>query len=78
MASTSGIEVAAYAGYKGEEAPRRFTLGGGTVEVAGVLDQWREPDHVYFKVLGHDGGTYVLRYDMKAQRWELGDGVAVR
>ena len=65
------VDVDSFAGYKGEEAPRRFSLGGRTVEVAGVLDQWQEPDHVYFKVMGDDSGTYVLRYDLTAKRWEL-------
>ena len=69
--SILSIDVDSYAGYKGEEAPRRFTLGSRTVEVAGVIDQWQEPGHSYFKVMGDDGSTYVLRYDVTANRWEL-------
>jgi hypothetical protein len=44
------IRVECYAGHRGEETPRRFTLDGRTVEVVDVLDTWPAPDHRYFKV----------------------------
>lgn len=65
------VEVACYSGYRGEEAPRRFTLGRRAVEVADVLDRWLAPDHRYFKVRGDDGGIYILRYDATAGTWGL-------
>lgn len=71
---TSGffrLHVECYAGYRGEETPRRFTIGERTVEVAEVLDRWLAPDHRYFKVRGEDGGMYILRHDLESSDWEL-------
>lgn len=65
------IRVECYAGYRGEQEPRRFHLGQRAVEVTEVLDRWLEPDHGYFKVRGDDSGTYILRYDAHSGRWEL-------
>jgi hypothetical protein len=65
------VTVDCYAGHRGEETPRRFTLGQRTIDVAEVLDRWLAPEHRYFKVLGDDGGSYVLRHDVAAERWEL-------
>ena len=65
------VRVECYAGYKGEETPRRFFLGKREIEVAEVVDRWLDPDHRYFKVLGDDGGLYILRHDVSKARWEL-------
>ena len=65
------LDVACYAGHRGEETPRRITLGGRAVEVVEVLDCWHGPDHRYFKVTGSTGKTYVLRQDVRSARWEL-------
>lgn len=66
-----GIRVECYAGYRGEETPLRFYFGERKVEVVAVLDRWLAPDHRYFKVKGDDGGTYIVRYDVPSDRWEL-------
>ncbi len=65
------VKVECYAGHRGEETPRRFDLGGRRVEVAEVVDRWYGPDHRYFKVLGGDGATYILRHDEPQDRWEM-------
>lgn len=65
------IGVECYAGYRGEETPRRVHLDRRSVEVAEVLDSWLAPDHRYFKVLGADGATYILRHDVVEDGWEL-------
>jgi hypothetical protein len=65
------ITVECYAGYRGEETPRRFRLGERSVDVREVLDQWLAPDHRYFKVRGDDGEVYILRHDTGVDRWEL-------
>jgi hypothetical protein len=69
----SGDELAVecYAGYRGEETPRRFRLGSRGVEIVAVLDRWLSPDHRYFKVRGDDDGTYILRHDVSGDRWRL-------
>jgi hypothetical protein len=65
------VRVDCYAGYRGEETPRRFRLGAREVAVAEVLDRWLAPDHRYFKVRGDDGARYILRHDVASGRWEL-------
>ncbi len=65
------IRVECHAGYRGEETPRRFFIGGRRVEVADVIDRWLTPDHRYFKVGGDDGAVYILRHDTGTACWEL-------
>lgn len=65
------LRVECYAGYRGEETPRRFFIGDRAVEVAEVIDRWLAPDHRYFKVRCPAGDIYILRYDSQADRWEL-------
>lgn len=65
------IRVECYAGYRGEETPQRFYFGERKVDVLEVLDRWLAPDHRYFKVKGDDGGTYIIRYDVPSDHWEL-------
>ena len=56
-------------------AARRRRAGsastGRAVELVEVLDCWLGVDHRYFKMLGDDGATYILRHDTARERWEL-------
>jgi hypothetical protein len=65
------IIVECYAGYRGEETPRRFWLAETEVAVEEVLDRWLAPDHRYFKLRDARGDTYVVRNDVASGRWEL-------
>lgn len=65
------VRVEWYAGYWGEQTPRRFFLRDRRVEVAEVLDAWLAPDHRTFKVRGDDRGVYLLRHDEDGDCWEL-------
>ena len=65
------IQVDCYAGYRGEEQPRRFRIRSRTIEINAILDQWLAPDHRYFKVQGDDRAVYILRHDPIAWKWEL-------
>jgi len=65
------INVECYAGYRGEETPRRFQLGRRNVEVIKLLDRWLAPDHRYFKVLGDDDAIYILRHNVESWHWDL-------
>jgi hypothetical protein len=65
------IRVECYAGYRGEQEPRSFTMGEHRFEVLEILDRWIAPDHRYFKVKANDGRQLVLRYDAGNDDWEL-------
>src|ERR1017187_9679248 len=55
------VEVVCYSGYKGDERPVRFRLGGEDYFVEELLDQWYGPEDVFFKVRANDGNVYILR-----------------
>ena len=65
------ITVDCYAGYRGEQTPRSFTLGERRFEIAEILDQWLAPDHRYFKVRVSEGDTCIIRHDVGSGDWEL-------
>lgn len=65
------IRVECYAGYRGEETPRRFFMDGKAIEIAEVIDCWLAPEYRYFKVRAGENDIYILRHDAIAQRWEL-------
>ncbi len=65
------ISVECYAGHRGEQTPRRFSLDGRSIEVVEVLDAWLAPDHRYFKIRGDDGACYILRNEAATGSWDL-------
>ena len=65
------IQVDCYAGYRGEETPRRIRMATYKIEVKKVLDRWLATDHRYFKVIGDDDATYIIRHDTVKWEWEL-------
>lgn len=65
------LKVTCYAGYRGDEEPRRFWLGRRRIDVVEVIDRWTAPDHRYFKCRGSDGDLYILRQDVARDHWEL-------
>ena len=73
------IQVECYAGTKADETPRRFVWEEQAVEVEEVLDCWHQvesqpewPRADYFKVRGADGHAYLLKQDLEADEWFLG------
>jgi len=65
------IRVDCYAGYRGEETPRYIQMADNKIAVIEVLDRWLAPDHRYFKLLGDDAATYIIRHDSVSGQWEL-------
>jgi hypothetical protein len=65
------IRVECYAGHRGEEEPRAFTLGETRFAVLEILDRWLDPQHRYFKVKLDDGRRFILRHDSASGDWEL-------
>jgi hypothetical protein len=71
MSHSIKIEVECHAGYKGEERPRAIRFASQTVTVKEIVDQWIGPDHRYFKLIGDDHATYIIRHDTVNWSWEL-------
>jgi len=67
------IYVQCHSGRKAEERPVRFRLAEHEYIVEEVLDQWYDPDHIFFKVLADDGNLYILRHETSTPdgEWEL-------
>ncbi len=67
------VAVQCYAGYKGEQEPQRFLLGGRWLEVEEILKEWREPTAAFFRVRACDGRIYVLRRGVEAtpNNWSI-------
>lgn len=65
------IQVDCYAGYRGEETPRRFMIGSDLIEVVSVIDRWVTPDYRCFKIEGDDHRVYILRQSISSGNWQL-------
>ena len=70
MRTPTAVRVECYAGYRGEETPRRFYHRERRVDVLSVEDRWLSPEHRYFKLQTLDG-TYILRHDTGHDQWDL-------
>jgi hypothetical protein len=73
------IKVECYAGFEGDESPRRFTWEGQLIEVEEVLDRWHQvegrlewPRANYFKVRDVNQIEYLLKHDLEVGEWYLG------
>jgi hypothetical protein len=55
------LRVECYAGRKSDERPIRFWLGDKPHLVEAILDQWYDPESVFYKVRADDGHLYILR-----------------
>lgn len=68
------IHVDMHSRSDGDAAPGRFRLGNRTIEVVDLLDRWQGKDTDYFRVLGDDEHTYVLkliRSPGSVEPWEI-------
>jgi len=64
------LSVECYAGRKADERPIRFRLEGRQYLVETVLDQWYDPESIFYMVRADDGNLYILR-----QRTSTPDGI---
>lgn len=53
--------VECYSGRKSDERPVRFWLSGRHYQVETILDQWYEPESVFYKLRADHGKLYILR-----------------
>ncbi len=67
------VKVECYAGRKADERPVRFRLEGKEYFVKAVLDQWYDPENVFYKVRADDGNFYILRQQTSTPdgAWDL-------
>ena len=67
------LSVECYSGRKVDEKPVRFWLGGRQYQVETVLDQWYDPEHVFYKVRADDRNLYILKQQTSTPdgQWEL-------
>jgi hypothetical protein len=67
----SEIKVECYSGYRADQRPIQFTLGGKVLRVKEIEDQWYSTSAIYFRVRANDGNFYILRHDEGADQWSL-------
>lgn len=67
------LTVECYSGRKADERPIRFCLEDRQYQVDAVLEQWYDPEHIFYKVRADDGNLYILRQDTSTpdETWEL-------
>jgi len=67
------LQVECYSGRKADERPVRFRLEDTQYRVDEVLDQWYDPESIFYKVRADDGNLYILRQQTSTPsgQWEL-------
>jgi hypothetical protein len=65
------VETEWAAGTAGEISLVRLRWGTSTVDVTEILDRWPGQGHLYLKLRGSDGATYIIRHDFDHDRWEI-------
>lgn len=65
------VSVESYAGYRGNERPLAFRLGGERVCIRRILERRRTPDFDEFRVETEDGERYRIAWDRRRDLWSL-------
>jgi len=66
------LSVECYSGRKADERPVRFWLDGKQYQVEAVLDQWYDPQGIFYKVQANDGNIYIIRQQTSTPgTWDL-------
>jgi len=63
--------VRCLASSRADERPLSFLVEDREIDVRAVLESWREPDYLYFRVETEDGRVYDLRHHEYEDSWEL-------
>ncbi|MEW6530088.1 MAG: hypothetical protein AB1473_04570 [Thermodesulfobacteriota bacterium] len=64
-------EVRCLASFRADERPTSFLLDDREIEVRTILESWREPEYLYFKIETVDGRIYDLRHHEYEDWWEV-------
>jgi len=65
------IKVESRSDSKGQEIPARFMLGARAIEVEAWVDRWHGEQACYYRVLGNDENSYILKGPLEDGSWEL-------
>ncbi|MFW5775501.1 MAG: hypothetical protein ACOCW2_04350 [Chitinivibrionales bacterium] len=65
------IKVQTYSGYKADQYPTSFWIGGRKIDVIDIEDRWYDPSYNYFRVFADDARRYILRMHTRQKRWEV-------
>ena len=68
------LHVHCCAGYKADESPARFQLGGRDYSVEEIVDRWYGPSDTFFEVRADDGNLYILSHPVASSddaNWRL-------
>ena len=67
------LRVECFAGRKADERPVRFWLDDKEYLVQAILDQWYDPESIFYKVRADDGNLYIIRQRISTpdQSWDL-------
>ena len=71
LKSWTRTAVRCLAGSRADERPISFLLGESEIQVRSILESWREPDYLFFKVKAEDGSLYELRNHQYEDYWEV-------
>jgi hypothetical protein len=65
------IKVECFSDAKSQETPAKFLLGTREIQVEAVVDRWYGEQACYFRVLGNDENSYILKGPLEDGSWEL-------
>ena len=72
------IEVECYSGYKADEYPECFIRDNIRFKISHITDRWYQgestpefPASDYFKVETTSGDLYIIKHDLKSDKWFL-------
>src|ERR1051326_2221434 len=65
------VKVESQSDAKGQESPTRFTLGTRIIEVEACVDRWHGEQACYYRVLGSDENSYILKGPLEDGSWGL-------
>ena len=65
------IKVECFSDSKRQATPAKFLLGTREIQVEAVVDRWYGEQACYFRVLGNDENSYILKGPLEDGSWEL-------
>jgi hypothetical protein len=65
------VKVESFSDDKGQESPSQFMLGTRIIRVESCVDRWYGEQACYFRVLGSDENSYILKGPLEDGTWEL-------